>query len=67
MAKYQANAKQQHPEAKFLLFENYSLSTPTLSSKNNRLYSKNIQKKHVCLFKRGYMINDNKNEAQNEK
>ena len=44
LAKYQANAKQQHPEAKFLLFENYSLSTPTLSSKNNRRYSKNIQK-----------------------
>ena len=37
MAKSQANAKQ-HPEAEFLLFENYSHSPSTLSSKNNRTY-----------------------------
>ena len=35
----QANAKQ-HPEAELLLFENYSHSSSTLSSKNNRTYSK---------------------------
>ena len=37
-AKNQANAKQ-HSEAELLLFENYSHSSPTLSSKNNRTYS----------------------------
>ena len=39
MAKNQANAKQ-HSEAKLLLFENYTHSSFTLSSKNNRTYSK---------------------------
>ena len=39
MAKNQANAKQ-HSEAKLLLFENYTHSSSTLSSKNNRTYSK---------------------------
>ena len=34
-AKNQANAKQ-HPEAELLLFENYSYSSSTLSSKNSR-------------------------------
>ena len=34
---------------KVLPFENYSLSTPTLPSENNRTYSKNVQKKYVCL------------------
>ena len=63
LAKNQAKIKQ-HSEAELLPFENYSLSTPTLSFKNNRRYSK---KKQVRLFKRGYMINDNKNEAENEK
>ena len=48
-----------------MLFENYSLSTPTLSFKNNRC-SKNVQNKKVCLLKRGYMINDNKIEADDE-
>ena len=38
-AKNQANAKQ-HPEAKPLLVENYSLSSSTLLSKNNKTYSK---------------------------
>ena len=35
--KTQANAKQ-HREAQLLLFENYSHSSSTLSSKNNRTY-----------------------------
>ena len=39
LAKYQANAKQ-HPEVELLLFENYSHSLSTLSSKSNRTYSK---------------------------
>ena len=48
LAKNQANAKQQ-PEAELLLFENYSHSSSTLSSKNYRTYSKNKQKnKCVC-------------------
>ena len=38
LAKTQANAKQ-HPDAEQLLFENYSHSSSTLSSKNNRAYS----------------------------
>ena len=39
LAKNRANAKQ-HPEAELLLFENYSHSSSTLSSKINRVYSK---------------------------
>ena len=39
LAKNQVNAKQ-HPEAEFLLYENYSHSSSTLSSKNNSTYSK---------------------------
>ena len=35
LAKNQAKAKQ-HPEAELLLFENFSLSSSTLSSENNR-------------------------------
>ena len=35
LAKHQAKAKQ-HPEAELLIFENYSLLSSTLSSKNNR-------------------------------
>ena len=31
---------EQYPEAEYFLFENYSYSSPTLSSKNNRTYSK---------------------------
>ena len=37
--KNQANAKQ-HPEAELLLYENYSHSSSTISSKINRRYSK---------------------------
>ena len=49
LAKNQAKAKQ-HPEAELLLFENFSLSSSTLSSKNNRRYSKKCTKnKCFCL------------------
>ena len=44
-----AKAKQ-HPEAELLLSESYLLSSSTLSSKNNRAYSKKCAKKQVCLF-----------------
>ena len=30
-------------------------------------YSKKCAKKQVRLFKKGYVINDNENEAENEK
>ena len=43
LGKHQAKAKQ-HPEAEQFLFENYCLSSPTLSSKNDRRYSKNVRK-----------------------
>ena len=47
----QAKSKQ-HPEAELLLFENYSLTSSTLSFKINRKYSKKCtQKKQVGLFK----------------
>ena len=39
MAKNQENTNH-HPEAELLLFENYSHSSSTLSSKNNGTYSK---------------------------
>ena len=39
LAKHQANAKQQ-PEGELLKSENYWHSSSTLSSKNNRTYSK---------------------------
>ena len=51
LAKTQAKAKQ-HPDAELFLFENYSLSSSTLSSKNNR-FSKKMHKNKECLFKRG--------------
>ena len=43
LTKDQAKAKQ-NSEAELLLFENYSLSLCTLSSKNNRRYLKKVQK-----------------------
>ena len=49
LAKNQAKAKQ-HPEAELLLFENYSLSSSTLSSKYNRGYSKKCTKRQVRLL-----------------
>ena len=39
LAKNQGNVKQ-HREAEILLYENYSHSSSTLSSKSNRTYSK---------------------------
>ena len=65
-AKYQANAKY-HPEAKPLLVENYSLSSSTLLSKNNKTYSKKQAKEEVCLYSWYYMINHNQNEDGTEK
>ena len=47
LAKNEANAKQ-HPEAKLLLFENYSHSSSTLSSRNNRTYFRTYQQKNKC-------------------
>ena len=48
-AKNQAKAKQ-HLEAELLLFRNYSLSSSTLSSKNNKRYSETCAKnKYVCF------------------
>ena len=44
LAKNQANAKQ-HPEAELLKLKNYSHSSSTLSTKDNRTYSKKTQKK----------------------
>ena len=50
-AKNQANAKQ-HPEAQLLLFENYSHSSPTLSSKTIGHILKNKQKnRRACVHK----------------
>ena len=44
LTKTQAQTRQ-HPEAEPLLFENYSLSSSTLSSKNDRKYYKQTYKK----------------------
>ena len=49
LAKNQVNAKQRL-EAELLLFENHSNSSSTLSSKNNRTYSKNKQKNIMSVF-----------------
>ena len=49
LAKNWAKAKQ-HPETKLLLFENYLLSSSTLLSKSNRVYSEKRAKRQVCLF-----------------
>ena len=43
IGKKQAKVKQ-HPEAEFSLCKNNSLSSSTLSSKNNGRYFKNVQK-----------------------
>ena len=51
-----------HPEAEFLLFENYSHSLSTLSSKNNRKYSKKYAKEQVSLYSWDCTINHNENE-----
>ena len=49
LAENQAKTKQ-HPEAELLLFENYSLSSSTLSFKNNRRYSKKCRKIRCVCF-----------------
>ena len=49
LVKIQAKAKQ-HSEAELLLFENYLLFSSTLSTKNNRKYSKICTKnKYFCF------------------
>ena len=48
LTKSQAKAKQ-HPEAEFLLFENYSLFSFMSSPKINKRYSKKC-KEQMCLF-----------------
>ena len=48
MAKNQAKAKQ-HLQVEAFLFENYSLSSSTLSSRNNKAYSKIFANEQVCL------------------
>ena len=60
MSKNQAKAKQ-HLEAEHLLFENSSIT-----SNNNRRYSKKFTKKQIRSFKRTCIIRDNENEAENE-
>ena len=51
LAKNQTNTKE-HPEVGLFLFENYSLSSSTLLSKNKRRYSKKcIKNKYVYLNK----------------
>ena len=47
--KNQANTKH-HPQAEYLLFENYSHSSSTFSSKNNSTYSKKKDTEQVCLY-----------------
>ena len=65
MAKNQANAKQ-HPEAGLFLFdENYSYSWSTLSSKNNKTFSKKTRKRtNVPVFMTLY---HNEDEDEYEK
>ena len=48
---------------RLLLLENYSHFSTTVSSKNNRVYSK----KQVCLYSWDYTINHYENEDENEK
>ena len=50
-----------------MLFENYSHSSSTLSSRNTGTYSKKYVKEQVCLYFWDYTINHNENEDQNEK
>ena len=64
--KNQANAKQD-PKTELLLFENYSHSSSTLSSKNNRAYSKKQANEQVSLYSWDYPINHNENEDENDK
>ena len=63
-AKNQANAKQHH-EVKLLPFENYSHSSATLSSKNNKTFWKQQKNKCACINNIKQLINEN--EYENEK
>ena len=65
LVKHQGKAKE-HPEAEFLLLENYLLISSSLSLKNDR-YLKTITKNQVHVFKWGHVINDNEKDAENEK
>ena len=56
-----------NPEADISLFENYSHFSSTLSSKNNKTYSKKQAKEKVCLYSWDNTINHNENEDENEK
>ena len=48
-AKSQAKAKQ-HPEAELLLLRNYSFSSSTFSSKNNKRYCETcVKNRYVCF------------------
>ena len=46
--------------------ENYSHTSSTLSSKNNRTHSKKYAKEQVYLYSWDYTINSNENEDENE-
>ena len=61
-----ANGKQR-PHAELALLENYSHFSSTLSSKNNRTYSKIWVKEQVWLYSRDYATGHNENEDENEK
>ena len=66
MGKNWANAKQ-HPETELLLFENYSHSCSTLSSKNNKISFKKLAKEHVCPNSWDYASNHDENENEKMK
>ena len=51
MAKNIARAKQQ-PEAELMLFENYTLSSSTLSSQTIKLILRDVKKARVLVLKR---------------
>ena len=61
-----SNAKQHH-EAEFLLFENYSHTSSSLSFKNKRIYSKKYAKEQVYLYSWDYRTNHKKHEDETEK
>ena len=54
-------------KVELLLLENYSHSSSTFSSKNNRIYSKKLAKEQVGRYSWDYMINHNENQNENEK
>ena len=53
MGKTSSKTKQK-PEAELWLFQNHSLSSSTLSSKNNKRYSKKCRKEKWGEVKEGY-------------